>query len=484
MKPKIHRSRPVIETTRVVERCPLCVDLDGTLIRSDTLHESILDGLRQNPLAMACMPLWLLQGRAQFKKRVADNCQFDAATLPYREDVLATLRQARAEGRQLVLVTAAHRDIATAIAVHLGIFDRIIASTETLNLKGAEKRAALDRAFGTLNWDYLGDSPDDLAVWAGARKAWVAGTVEPAGVQVERRFTAPASKTKAFIRALRPYQWVKNVLIFLPFLLGHHWTDWRRWLAAIVSFLAFSLVASAGYLINDILDRRDDRNHARKKNRPFASGALPLSAGLAAPALLIAALLLCLALPAKCAMIVGVYFAATISYSVVLKKIQLVDVLMLAGLYSVRLVMGSEATDTAISLWLLRFSLFMFLTLALAKRVAELRMLEQLQSGAKAFGRGYRVADLPILETMGVGAGYMATLVMVLYLEGSDVARLYPHANFLWLMLPVLLFWISHLWLVTHRGELPDDPILFAFRDPRSLLTGLAAVLCVVAASL
>ena len=484
MKPAIHNSRSAVVSP--VDRAPLCCDLDGTLIHSDTLHESILDGIRQNPLAMAALPLWLLQGRAQFKKHVADHSQFDASTLPYRDDVLNALRQARAEGRQLVLVTAAHRDIATAVAAHLGIFDRIIASSDTQNLKGPAKRAALDKAFGDHNWDYLGDSHADLAVWAGARKAWVAGPIEPQHVEVERRFTihSPASQVTAFVKALRPYQWVKNVLLFLPFLLGHHWSDGRLWLSAFVSFVAFSLAASAGYLINDLLDRRADRLHPRKKHRPFAAGTLQLKAALAVPILLAVALLLCLALPLKCTLIVGVYFAASIAYSLVLKKIQLVDVLMLAGLYSIRLVMGSEATGTPISLWLLRFSLFMFLTLALAKRVAELRMLEHLQSASKALGRGYRVADLPMLEMMGVGAGYMAALVMVFYIEGSDVARLYPHPTYLWLMLPVLLFWISHLWLVAHRGELPDDPILFAFRDPKSRLTGLAAGLCVVAASL
>jgi 4-hydroxybenzoate polyprenyltransferase/phosphoserine phosphatase len=486
MKPRVQRFRPTLETLLVADPCPLCVDLDGTLIRSDTLHEAILDGVRQNPLAMAALPLWMIGGRAQFKQRVAEHCQFDAATLPYREDVLAALREARARGRQLVLVTAANRNIASAVAAHLGIFDRIIASTDSSNLKGAAKREALDHVFGAHGWDYVGDSQADLEVWAGARRAWVAGTVEPDNIEVERRFPAQSTSTtaQAFVRALRPYQWVKNVLIFLPFLLGHHWTDWRRWLEALVSFAAFSLVASAGYLINDLLDRRDDRNHARKKQRPFASGELPLSAGLAVPLLLALAGLLCIALPMKCALIVGAYFLSSLAYSLALKKMQLVDVLMLACLYSTRLVMGSEATGTPISLWLLRFSLFMFLTLALAKRVAELRMLEQLQSSIKTFGRGYRIGDLPILEAMGVGAGYMAALVMVLYIEGSDVAKLYPHANYLWMMLPVLLFWISHLWLTAHRGDLPDDPILFAFRDKKSLWTGAAAVLCVIAASL
>ncbi|HEY3740957.1 MAG TPA: UbiA family prenyltransferase [Bryobacteraceae bacterium] len=486
MKHRVHRFRPALETATVVEQCPLCVDLDGTLIRSDTLHESILDGLRQNPLGMAALPLWVIEGRARFKQRVADHCQFDASTLPYRDDILDALRQARAQGRELVLVTAANRDIAAAVAAHLGIFDRIIASSDSNNLKGAAKRDALDKLFGEGGWDYVGDSEADLEVWAGARRAWVAGSVEPADAIVERRFEGRTtqSSVRAFIRAIRPYQWVKNVLIFLPFLLGHRWMDWRCWLEALVSFVAFSFVASAGYLINDLLDRRDDRRHDRKKHRPFASGDLPLSAGLAAPVLLAAALLLCLALPFKCALIVCVYFLATISYSLALKKVQLVDVLTLACLYSVRLVMGSEATGTPISLWLLRFSLFMFLTLALAKRVAELRMLEQLQSSVKTFGRGYRIGDLPLLEAMGVGAGYMAALVMVLYVEGSGVEQLYPHANYLWLMLPVLLFWISHLWLTAHRGELPDDPILFAFRDKKSLMTGAAAVLCVVAASL
>ena len=486
MKPtKVHALSPAAgKTAPPRDPCPLCVDLDGTLIHSDTLHESILDAIRQNPAHMLGLPLWLAQGRAKFKHQIARNCQFDAATLPYRDDILDALRKARAEGRPLVLVTAATREIATAVAAHLNLFDRIIASDSQVNLKGTAKRAALDKAFGERNWDYLGDSSADLAVWAGARKAWVAGSIKPQNIEIEKTFEPQQNPVRAFVKAIRPYQWVKNVLIFLPFLLGHHWTDTTRWLQALLAFMAFSLVASAGYLFNDILDRRDDRRHARKKHRPFASGALPLSAGLAVPVLLAAALGLCLALPAKCAIVVGVYFLATIAYSLSLKKMQLVDVLTLACLYSIRLVMGSEATDTPISLWLLRFSLFMFLTLALAKRVAELRMLEQIQGVAKSFGRGYRIADLPILEAMGIGSGYMATLVMVLYIEGSDLAHLYPHPIFLWMVLPVLLFWISHLWLTTHRGELPDDPILFAFRDSKSLLAGVAVVLCVLAASL
>ena len=486
MDPRVQRSVAAVETTPQVDPCPLCIDLDGTLIHSDTLYESILDGVRQNPVAMLGLPLWALEGRAQLKQRVADKSTFDATTLPYREDVLQALRDARAAGRELVLVTAANREIANAVAAHLGIFDRILASTETINLKGPAKRAALDQLFGPQGYDYLGDSQDDLAVWAGARKAWVAGSVEPPETPIERRFPIPdrMANARAFLRALRPYQWVKNILIFLPFLLGHHWTDWQRWFQAILSFAAFSMVASAGYLVNDMLDRRDDRRHARKKSRPFASGALPLSAGLGAPLLVASALLLCLALPWKCALVVCVYFLATMAYSLVLKKMQLVDVLTLACLYSIRLVMGSEATATPISLWLLRFSLFIFLTLALAKRVAELRLLQKLQTVTASFGRGYRVDDLPILEMMGVGSGYLAALVMVMYVESSGVPLLYSHPIYLWLILPVLLFWISHLWLVTHRGELPDDPILFAFRDRTSLLTGVAAVLCVVAASL
>ncbi len=460
---------------------PLCVDLDGTLIQGDTLHESLIDAIQHAPLLLFRIPFWLAQGRASLKAHLASLGGFSAVTLPYRQEMVEALIQQRGAGRRLILVSAANQKIADAVGEHLGIFESVHGSTETLNLKGETKRAFLVERFGEKGFDYAGDHGADLPVWKSARQAWVVGDealrlrVTRTGTEAERVFPVSGNKWTSLLRALRPYQWVKNLLIPLPVILGHHFTDTDRWYHAALAFAAFSLLASAGYVINDVLDRRSDRLHARKRFRPFASGELPLTWGATAPVLAGLAVLVSLPLPRSCLAIEAVYFVTTIVYSTFLKRVAIVDVMILSGLYSVRLGMGGLATGTRLSVWFISFSVFIFLTLALVKRVAELQMSEP-ANFTPVPGRAYSPADRPLLEVMGVSSGYLSALVMALYLQSPDVVRLYRQPLYLWLTLPLLLTWLSHVWLVAHRGKMHDDPILFTFRDPLSLSVGAGIV--------
>ena len=455
----------------------LCVDLDGTLILSDTLLESALDVLRKDPIAFLRAPLWALRGRACLKRELAARCVFDPKSLPYRRDLLRDLEDARANGRPLALVTAADRSIADAVAGHLCLFTYVYGSDPTLNLKGDSKRELLVREFGESNFDYVGDSVADLAVWKSARRAWIVGKRAADAYKlpapVERTYSSGTNHASALFHVLRPHQWVKNILVFLPLCAAHAIHDAGLLFNAVLLFAAFSLVASAGYIVNDILDVRTDRLHPRKQSRPFASGELPLPWGAAAIPFAALGIVLGSFLPGHCGWMLAAYLVISLLYSKLLKAQPIADVTVLAFLYCLRLIAGGEAARIAISTWLFTMSGFLFLSLALAKRSAELRALTQ--RGAKPVcGRGYHIEDLQILNAMGVSAGYLSAMVMMIYLQSPDVLRLYRHPDWLWGVLLILLTWISRVWLLAHRGELHDDPVVFAITDTVSLALGAA----------
>lgn len=473
---------PQTMTANTNNAVALCVDLDGTLLRTDTLGENLFDVLRDSPSTLTGLLRILLKGKSHLKHYLAESTDFDPATLPWRQDLIAELQRQRAGGRRVVLTTAASHLIAVRISTHLGLFDEVIASTPGDNLRGAAKHDALVRRFGKMGFDYVGDHESDLIVWSSARRAWVVGSTQladkakAAGIEVERVFPDRQRPVKALLTALRPYQWVKNVLVFLPLLFAHHFADSARWTQALTAFASLSMLASAGYLINDLLDRRHDRMHVRKRVRPFASGDLPLTWSLAIPILVIAALYLCTFLPVQCLGLALLYFTSTVAYSLILRDRAVVDVALLSCLYSIRIVMGGYATDSPLSFWMIGFSVFVFFSLALAKRVAEIRAWES--SGHLHIpGRGYAVSDLAILSSMGVSAGYLSALLLALYIQSAEVVRLYTKPKMLWMILPLLLTWLSRLWLETHRGKMTDDPIVFAFRDLFSLSLGAALVI-------
>jgi 4-hydroxybenzoate polyprenyltransferase len=449
--------------------------MDGTLVLSDSLHESLLAVLRRNPLLLFVMPFWLLGGKARFKREIASRAALEGGALPYNEPLLAWLREHQAT-REIVLCTAADESIAKSVAAHTGVFDTVLASDGHCNLAGDGKALALVQRFGERGFDYAANGAVDVPVWAKARRAIVVNarpSVERAAARVadvERVFERVPNGLSTWARALRLHQWAKNLLIFVPLLTAHLALDVDAIGQALLAFLAFGLCASSVYLLNDLIDLPADRLHPRKRSRPFAAGRLSLLTGLAlAPLLLIAAFAVAASLPERFMLALAAYYLLTLAYSLKLKRVEVLDVVVLAGLYTARIVAGTFAMQLPLSFWLLAFSMFLFLSLALVKRYTELAIMRD-NGRDSAAGRGYRVDDLPLLGSLGGSAGYLSVLVLALYINSRESAALYGQPKMLWLLCPLLLFWISRTWLLTHRGRMHDDPLLFAIRDPVSLL--------------
>lgn len=467
---------------------PLCVDCDGTLIRTDLLHESVFLLLKHAPWKLVLLPWWLLRGKAFLKERLAQAVRFDWSTLPLNEEVVALARQAREAGRPVVLATASHRLLAEPLARHLGLFDDVLATDGPTNLSGSRKSDQLSERFGLKGFDYVGNDRKDLPVWSAARQAVVVSSddrlIEAARstTQVSRVIPSRSPGLRAYLKALRLHQWLKNVLVFVPLVAAHRLTSSEGLAQALLGFLAFGLCASAVYVLNDLVDLEADRRHVRKRHRPFASGLIPVWHGaFLIPALLGASFATAWWLPIEFVGVLAGYFLCTLAYSLALKRQVVVDVLMLAGLYTLRVVAGGAATDIVPSFWLLAFSMFIFLSLALVKRYSELLVTLQ-QDQDRPSGRGYTVTDLPVLMSVGTSAGMVAVLVFALYINNPDIPAVYDKPLWLWLVPPLLLYWVSRLWMKTHRGEVDDDPLVFALRDWQSLtVVGLSAILFSVA---
>lgn len=459
---------------------PLAVDLDGTLIRTDLLQESALGLLRQSPVTLLALPGWLAAGKAVLKRRIAERVTLDAGTLPYDERVVGWLREQRQGGRHIVLCTASDRKYANEVAEHLHLFDEVIASDGVTNVSAGRKADLLSDRFGERGFDYAGNSADDLSVWGRARKAIVVSASSAvrrkarAAATVEREFERQDAGLRGWAKALRLHQWLKNLLLFLPLLGSHQILNPVLLADALIAFVSFGLCASSVYILNDLMDLESDRRHPRKRRRSFASGSLlPLAGLVAGGVLLLASFALALFVGPMFVFWLGVYLLVTLAYTFWLKRKTLVDVLSLAGLYTLRIIAGGAAVGLAASFWLLAFSLFLFLSLAFVKRYSELKVMLE-QGEYEAHGRGYRAGDLSLIEVMGIVSGFCAVLVMALYINGETVVQLYAHAELMWLTVPVLLYWISRMWLKAHRGEMHDDPVIYAVRDPVSVMCGAA----------
>ncbi len=481
----------------------LCVDLDGTLVKSDTLHDSALAVARHHPLQLLKIPAWIAGGKASLKRHLANTIQLDVAHLPYNRELLQYLEQQRATGRPIYLATAADADTANRIAAHLGLFDGVLASDGQTNLAGKNKLAAFQSSFGD-NFSYIGNASPDLTLLQHCKEPMVANptpglrtALRRANITPVRTFDERVPSLKAWTRAIRLHQWAKNVLLFIPLVLAHAWAPGLI-AAVIVAFFSFGLCASATYIINDLLDLESDRQHPRKSRRPFASGDLSALSGVFVVILFLAASLgLALFVPHAVATLspellfllkpyyfllwLGVYLVTTLAYSLRLKRSVLVDVIVLSGLYTIRIIAGSAASGIAVSTWLASFSIFFFLSLAFVKRFAELENLRE-RGGVSASGRGYHTSDIEQLRSFGSASGYVSVAVLTLYLSTLDAAQLYHHTRRLWLLVPVLLLWISRLWLQASRGRLHEDPVVYAITDRRSLLLGLLVVLVVLSA--
>ena len=469
-------------------RTPLCVDLDGTLIASDMLYESAALLARDRPLALLQLPAWLLRGRARFKGAIADRVLPDPETLPYRPDVLEFLRDERDRGRTILLTTASEHRCARAVADHLGLFDDVISTEGSENLKGLRKLLAIRHRLGERPFDYLGDSAADLPIWRAARRVLVASPSPKLLGRLERelppsRVLSPRSgRARGVLRMLRPHQWAKNLLLFVPIFTSHT-VDLGLWLSALVGFIAFSLTASAVYIFNDLVDLQADRRHESKRRRPLAAGLVPIPVGAATAAVLLAvAAALTAALPVPFALVLLLYFLLTTAYSFFLKRKLLVDVLCLAALYTLRIHAGGAATEIPTSPWLNAFSMFLFLSLAYVKRFTEVASQPESPSIERIRGRGYMPVDLELIRVSGVASGFMCVLVFCLYINAPETVGLYRHPGRLWLACPVMLYWISRVFFLAQRGQMPDDPVVFALKDRISLLSGILVLLTVLAA--
>ena len=491
----IQPAEPAAPTTDApVAETPLFVDLDGTLIASDVTYESVLGGIKRKPGLLPRLPWLLVRGRAALKRELAGEAGTDVALLPYRHYVLHFLREQRWAGRRVILATASDRHFAEAVAKEVGLFDDVLASDGRVNLKGPNKLAAIQaycREHGYTQFAYAGDALADMPIWKEAAEVHVVAPGplvraatrsldKPVHVHAERKRLAAAA-----FRAMRPQQWIKNLLLFVPLLLAHQWGNLEKVIACCIGFVAFSACASAVYVLNDLLDIEADRHHPTKRHRPFASGAFPIHYGppLSLGLLLFSFGLSLSALPAAFVGYLGLYLLVNCLYSFWLKQKLVLDVLLLAGMYALRIVVGGVATEIwPVSEWLAAFSIFLFTSLAFAKRHSELARLAD-EQGEAARGRGYVVGDLSMIESVGPTSGYLAVLVLALYINSDEMKELYERPGALWLICPLMLYWITRLWFAVKRGELNEDPLVYAVRDRVSIMVGICVVALAIIAT-
>jgi 4-hydroxybenzoate polyprenyltransferase len=455
---------------------PLCVDLDGTLVKLDTLHQALFLLLRRDFSALFRIPGWILKGKAYFKDQVMQRVALDATVLPYNQTFLSWLREQHAQGRKLILATASNYRTANAVADHLGIFDETLASDPDTNLRDNQKLAAIQKRFK--QFGYAGNDAPDIPIWQAADEVILVNPSAKAkkafGAKADHVFEERRPRLRMLIKAMRCHQWLKNVLVFAPMLLAHRFNEPICILKTLIAFFAFSIAASSIYVLNDLFDLSADQHHPRKCRRPFASGDLPVAAGaLLLPVLVVVSLALCLLLPPPFFMTLLIYYAITTAYSWRLKQLAIADVLTLAILFSMRVLAGAVATRTEVSGPFIEFSIFLFLSLALVKRLSELRELEGgSEQKQQQRERGYHTDDLPLLLAFGAASGYLAVLVFTMYLGSDKVAQLYSHPEPLWIFCPLLLYWITRIWHLAWRGKMTDDPLAFAAKDLQTYLVG------------
>lgn len=458
---------------------PLVVDLDGTLCRTDTLWESFLAAWRLRwwlPLAAIA---WLAKGRPYLKQEIAKVALPEVSSLPWNASVLDTLRRARMAGRRCVLATAANERIARACANELGLFDEVISSDGSINLKGERKARELADRFGKQAFDYIGDSQADIPVWAlAAGKYSVSKLQPPGGAFLDDHPERPA--IGLWIKLLRARHWIKNVLVFVAPVAAHQWANSAAWQASGLTFVAFCCVCSAVYIVNDLFDLASDRVHPSKRTRPLAAGTLPLgTAALVAMLLFVTGLAIAWQAGAGVAATIVLYVAVNALYTLHLKRLPVFDVFCLAGLYTMRIVAGAAAVAVPLSTWLVAFSVFAFLSLALLKRAAD---IARLAPEEKLPGRGYRGRDAAFVDAFGVSTAIAACLVLALYVASDQVASMYGEPLWLWGLVVIVLMWLARMWRVAMNGTMDDDPVLFATRDLTSWSCAAIVAACVLMA--
>ncbi|MFN7937886.1 MAG: UbiA family prenyltransferase [Bryobacteraceae bacterium] len=457
---------------------PLCIDLDGTLVKTDMLFESLARLLKHKPWLILLVPFWCLQGRAALKRKLASHVSIDVHSLPYNSALVEWLRVQK-DLRQLLLVTAADESIAQPVADHLGIFDRVLASNGSVNLKGKAKLGVLREELRG-GFEYAGDSPADLEIWRHCASAVTVGASPSLLRQLRKHvpevktFDGPRTSWRHYFSALRIHQWAKNLLIYVPLITAHKVEQLDLLVQSTFCVLVFGLCSSAQYILNDLVDLEADRAHPKKRLRPFASGDLPLRVGFVlAPVLLAVSLSAALLYSKPLAALLALYFVFSLTYSLSLKKLVLVDTFCLSALYLLRIIAGHVVTGVAFSVWLLSFAFFLFLSLAFSKRWTELDLVQKTKGAIN--GRGYLIDDTLQVNLFGVCSAFLSTVVFILYLQSEKVKELYRNPEILWALSPVYLYWISRIWILSTRGKVQEDPVVFVMKD---WVTYIVAALC------
>jgi 4-hydroxybenzoate polyprenyltransferase len=478
-------STGVTDMTPSTARPPLVVDLDGTLVLTDTLVESIIELIKRSPFNIFMLAFWLISGRGLLKAKIAEAICPNVRLFPYRQGLLDFIQAEKNLGRRIILATATHESVAADVAQHLGLFDCVIGSNAQRNLKGKAKLRAIHEEVGT-DFVYAGDSYADLPIWQASASAVLVGV--PARlrqrvcklVPVECEFSPAPLGISTVARCLRVHQWLKNLLLFVPFFTAFSLFDASRFMVLIAAFCTFSLAASATYIVNDLWDLSSDRLHPRKRLRPLASGRMPITTGIGiACAALLAALVGAALISVPFLLMLLTYIVVTSSYSWALKKYVVLDVIVLASLYTLRIFAGGVAIGVAISSWLLAFSMFVFLSLALVKRCSELISLDP--SGPRTIrGRDYRGVDLAVLWPLGLGSALCSVVVFGLFITSAETQGRYGTPGLLWAVAVGLVYWLARLWITTARGEMHDDPVVYAVKDRGSLTTVLLMVITVL----
>ncbi len=469
---------------------PIVVDLDETLARTDFFYESLLVFVKKNPFNLI-KAIWLLitQGKAQLKSEICKSVNIKPELIPYNHKLIDWIKQKKAKGHQLILATATHKSIAESVNEHLGLFDLVLATDENQNLKGLNKRNKLVELYGEKQFTYVGDSYADLKVWPSAYSAVVINPSDKLLKEVQavskvETVIAEENSPDRFFKAIRIHQWVKNFLVFVPLFTSHNLTDGQLVFRAAIAFLAFSLCASAIYIINDLFDLQDDRQHRSKYKRPFASGQMSIIKGvLICIVCLLLSMLLGLYLGADFLGVIIVYLLITLLYSLYFKFVVMLDIVVLAGLYTIRILAGAVAINVELSSWLLAYSMFIFLSLAIMKRYTELYGLKQQGRDESFKSRGYLIKDMQMLAIIGSASGYISVLVMALFINSLSESNLYARPALLWWVCPLLLFWIGRVWLLAGRGGIDDDPIYYVIRDKISWVLGIIVIVLFLAAS-
>jgi len=459
---------------------PLLVDLDGAILATDTLFETTILFLKKSPFIFFMLFIWLLKGKHVLKEELSKRTHLNVETLPYRQDVIDYLEQQSKQGRKIILCTGSWVGIGQRVANQFAFISDVIATNHDGNLTGRAKAKIAKEMWGERLFDYMGNEKKDLQIWKIARRAIVVGNEHLARAakdvtELEKVFPLEPLSLRIWLKAIRIHQWTKNFLIFVPLLTSHSIFKPEAVISALIAYFSFCTVASASYLLNDFLDLESDRVHSTKKHRPLAAGIMSIPQGIHTGIVLLSVgiILAILYLNVYFLFVLLGYLTLTVLYSFVLKRLQTADVISLASLFTLRIIAGAVAIGVVLSFWLLCFSMFLFLSLAMVKRVSELIHVEK-QSGSesqKVTGRDYLTADIVVLQSLGGASGFMSVLVFALYINSEQVVKMYSSPEFLWLVVPVVGYWVMRIWITAARGQMDDDPVSFAIQDKQSWLT-------------